>query len=77
MADEREYDEAIEALRRAFCALPRWSFHLDSRGNVRRVEDRSGNWVEFSQVHELFDAEMVDAALAKMRTAEAVKKAKG
>lgn len=59
-----QHDAAFEAVRKAFCALPRYSFHL-SNGGVRRVPDRSGNWVEFGQAHQLFDPVAVDAAIAK------------
>jgi hypothetical protein len=56
-------DKVAEAIRRQFVKLPRFSFHLDSRGNVRRVEEASGNWIEFEQAHELFDPVQVDKAL--------------
>lgn len=54
----------FEAVRKAFCNLQRYSFWLDSRGNVRRCADRSGNWVEFEAAHTLFEPQSVDAALA-------------
>lgn len=57
-------DAAFEAVRKAFCNLQRYSFWLDSRGNVRRCADRSGNWVEFEAAHTLFEPQSVDAALA-------------
>ena len=57
-------DAAFEAVRKAFCNLQRYSFWLDSRGNVRRCADRSGNWVEFEAAHTLFDPQSVDAAIA-------------
>ncbi len=57
-------DAAFEAVRKAFCNLQRYSFWLDSRGNVRRCADRSGNWVEFEAAHTLFEPQAVDAALA-------------
>ena len=57
-------DAAFEAVRKAFCNLQRYSFCLDSRGNVRRCADRSGNWVEFEAAHTLFEPQSVDAALA-------------
>lgn len=59
-----ERDEALEAVRKAFCKLQRYSFFLDSRGNVRRCADHCGNWVEFEAVHTLFEPQAVDAALA-------------
>jgi hypothetical protein len=65
--EQRDYDEAVEALRRAFCALQRYSFHTDGKGGVARVADRYGRWVEFDAAHELFDPVMVDAALAKLQ----------
>ena len=58
-------DAAFEAVRKAFCNLQRYSFSLDSRGNVRRCADRSGNWVEFEAAHTLFEPQSVDAALAQ------------
>jgi len=58
-------DSVAEAIRRQFVKLPRFSFHLDARGNVRRVEEASGNWVEFSEAHELFDPVQVDKALGR------------
>ena len=57
-------DAAFEAVRKAFCNLQRYSFWLDSRGNVRRCADRSGNWVEFEAAHTLFEPQSIDAALA-------------
>ena len=55
-------DAAFEAVRRGLCKIPRYSFALDSRGNVRRCEDKSGNWIEFDAAHALFDPVAVDAA---------------
>lgn len=55
-------DAAFEAARRCLCKIPRYSFALDSRGNVRRCEDKSGNWIEFDAAHALFDPVSVDAA---------------
>ena len=57
-------DAAFEAVRKAFCKLQRYSFFLDSRGNVRRCADHCGNWVEFEAVHTLFEPQSVDAAIA-------------
>ncbi|MDQ1758980.1 hypothetical protein RAS14_04410 [Achromobacter aegrifaciens] len=57
-------DAAFEAVRKRLCAIPRYSFYLDDDGVVRRVEGRSGNWIEFDAVHELFDPVAVDAALS-------------
>jgi hypothetical protein len=70
--DQRDYDEAIEALRQAFCGLQRYSFHTDGQGGVRRVPDRYGGWVEFQAVHELFDPVVVDAAIAKLLAKRAI-----
>ncbi len=58
-----ERDAAFEAVRQRLCRIPRWSFHIDSRGNIRRVDDASGNWIEFSAAHQLFDPVAVDAAI--------------
>jgi hypothetical protein len=57
-------DAAFEAVRKAFCKVQRYSFLLDSRGNVRRCADHCGNWVEFEAVHTLFEPQSVDAAIA-------------
>lgn len=57
-----DIDAAFEAARRCLCKIPRYSFALDSRGNVRRCEDKSGNWIEFDAAHALFDPVAVDAA---------------
>ncbi|HQY37922.1 MAG TPA: hypothetical protein PLE21_00355 [Giesbergeria sp.] len=57
-------DAAFEAVRKRLCKLPRYSFALDSRSNLRRCEDRSGNWIEFDAVHALFDPVAIDAARA-------------
>lgn len=73
----RAYDEAVEALRRALNALPRYSFLLDSSGNVRRVPDRHGCWIEWQAAHELFDAEVVDGLIAKEAARAAISKATG
>ena len=75
--NQREYDEAIEALRQVFCGLQRYSFHTDGQGGVRRVPDRYGNWVEFQSAHELFDPVMVDAAIAKLLAKRAIVAAQG
>jgi hypothetical protein len=69
MTDSRDYDDAVEALRKAFCALPRFSFLLDQSGSVRRVPDRYGNWVDFQSAHELFDGDVVDGLMAAVREA--------
>lgn len=61
-ADAR--DAAFEAVRKEFCRLQRYSFLLDDDGNVRRVPQFSGNWVEFEAVHTLFEPEAIDAAIA-------------
>lgn len=57
-----DIDAAFEAVRRGLCNIPRYSFALDSRGNLRRCEDKSGNWIEFDAAHALFDPVAVDAA---------------
>ncbi|MFY2030268.1 hypothetical protein ACOTDE_26500 [Achromobacter xylosoxidans] len=57
-------DAAFEAVRKRLCALPRYSFWKDDNGGVKRVNDRSGNWIEFDAAHGLFDAVAVDAAIA-------------
>lgn len=55
---------AFEVVRKKLCTLPRYSFVLDDDGLVRRVQDRTGNWIEFDEAHALFDPVAVDAALA-------------
>lgn len=75
--DQREYDEAVEALRQAFCKLPRYSFFLNKRSGVSRVKDRVGHWVNWDDVHELLEPERVDWLIAQMQTAQALEKAKG
>lgn len=77
MADKRDYDEAVEALRKAMCALPRYSFLLNSGGGVIRSDDHSGRWIEWAEVHKLFDPEVVDALVAKSQAATALAKASG
>lgn len=64
-------DAAFEEVRKRLCAIPRYSFCLDDDGVVRRVEDRSGNWIEFDAAHELFDPVCVDAAIAAQRQGDA------
>lgn len=56
-------DQVAEAMRKRFVKLPRFSFLLGDPTSVRRVPDRYGNWLDFQQVHELFDPVQVDAAL--------------
>jgi hypothetical protein len=70
-------DAVMEAVRKGFCELQRYSFLKDATGGVRRVPDRSGNWVEHDEVHKLFDPEMVDALIAKDITWQALSKAAG
>lgn len=64
LSDDVVRDAAFESVRKKLCALPRYSFVLDDDGLVRRVQDRTGNWIEFDDAHELFDPVAVDAALA-------------
>ena len=61
-ADSVLEDAAFEAVRKKLCALPRYSFVLDDDGVVRRVQDRTGNWIEFDEAHALLDPVAVDAA---------------
>lgn len=76
-AERRDYDEAVEAVRQGLNALPRYSFLLELNGNIRRVPDRCGRWIDWQSAHELFDPEMVDALLAKLRARAAIAKATG
>ena len=59
-----ERDAAFEAVRNRLRGLQRYSFVLDDDGAVRRVQDRTGSWIEFDDAHALFDPAAVDAALA-------------
>lgn len=59
-SQDRE-DAAFEAVRKKLCRLPRYSF-MSLNDGVRRVPDSSGNWLEFDQVHALFDPVAIDAA---------------
>lgn len=65
----KERDDAFEAVRRRLTKLRRYSFFLID-GNVRRVPDRSGRWIEFVSAHELFDPVEVDAAIAAVKSPE-------
>ena len=56
--------EGLEAVRKRLCGMQRYSFVLDDDGVVRRVQDRTGNWIEFDEAHALFDPVAVDAAMA-------------
>ena len=58
-------DAAFEAVRKRLCKIPRYSFHNDSRGNLRRVNESSGNWIEFEAAHVLFDPVAIDAMAGK------------
>lgn len=60
---DRDIDLAFEAVRKQLCKLPRHSF-IHSAGAVRSIQDSTGNWLEFDQVHALFDPIAVDAARA-------------
>lgn len=62
--DDEVLKTVLDALRKAMCALPRYSFLLNSGGGVSRVEDISGRWIEWDEAHKLFDLEMVDCLLA-------------
>lgn len=75
--ESRPYDQAVEALRRGLNELPRFSFLLDDGGGVARVPDRTGHWIHWQSAHELFDAEMVEALIARMLTSAAIAKATG
>lgn len=77
MTDKRDYDEAVEALRKAVCALPRYSFILNSCGGVTRVAGTSGRWIEWDEVHKLFDPEVVDMLVAKSQAEQVIAKASG
>jgi hypothetical protein len=76
MTEKPEYDAAVEALRKAMCALPRYSFLLNG-GGVCRVEDSSGRWIEWDEAHKLFDSEVVDWLLAKEQSRAAIAKSAG
>ena len=60
-------DAAFEAVRHRLCGLQRYSFVLDDDCVVRRVQDRTGNWIEFDAAHEIFDPVAVDAARAQAK----------
>lgn len=60
-------DAAFEAVRHRLCGMQRYSFVLDDDGVVRRVEDRTGRWIEFDDAHELFDPVAVDAARSQAK----------
>lgn len=60
-------DAAFDAVRQRLCGLQRYSFVLDDDGMVRRVHDRTGNWIEFDAAHELFDPVAVDAARSQAK----------
>lgn len=73
---KQDYDEVVEILRKAVCALPRHSFLLNSGGGVSRVESRSGRWIDWEEVHKLFDPEMVDWLIAKSQAEATIAKVK-
>ena len=75
MDEPQAYDEAIEALRKAINALPRFSFLLNDAGGVTRVADRHGRWIEWQAAHELFDPVVVDGLVAKSQALAAIAKA--
>lgn len=62
--DADRVDAAFEAVRQQLCRLTRFNFYLGG-GCVRREPDKSGNWVDFTEVHALFDPVSVDAARAQ------------
>lgn len=66
-------DAVFEAVRHRLCGMQRYSFVLDDDGVVRRVQDRTGNWIEFAEAHALFDPVAVDAAIDARRAALAQK----
>lgn len=74
--DETEAAATMELLRKAFCRLQRYSFHL-MNGGVRRVPERYGNWIEFDVGHQLFDAEVLAGLQAADQAERAVARAKG
>ncbi len=74
--ERRDYDEAIEALRRTFCRLQQYEFWLNDPPAIVRVPSKHGGWVRFEDVHALFDTEVVDAAIASERVAAAIADAK-
>ena len=60
-----ELDAAFEAVRKKLCKLPKFSFVIDREyGHVTRKQDDCGRWIEFDEVHKLFDPVAVDAAIA-------------
>lgn len=70
-------DEVMEAIRLAFVQLPTYSFLKNASGAVVRQRSKAGDWVNFQDAHELFDAERVDGLLAKLRADRALTKAIG
>lgn len=73
--ESRPYDEAVEALRHRVNELPRYSFWVGERGGVTKVADPHGRWIEWDAMHQLFDPDVVDAAIAKLNARAAIKKA--
>lgn len=55
-------NKVVEGLRKRYVGIQKYSFYLEN-GGVRRVPDSSGNWIEMSQGHELFDAEVVRSVI--------------
>jgi hypothetical protein len=73
---QKERDEAFEAVRQRLCKLQRYSFWLVD-GGVKRMPERYGNWLDFEDVHKLFDPVVVDAAVAAMAAQQAVQSQPG
>lgn len=69
-------EQVVEVLRKEICKLPRYSFLVGGKGGVVRDENRAGAWVEFDEVHKLFDMQTVDELIAKSIADEAIGKAK-
>ena len=53
------------------CALPAFSFLLNSAGGVARAKDPSGNWVELSEVQQIVDD--AESRIAELETQAAAK----
>lgn len=60
--EAKRRDAAFEAVRQKLIKMQRHSFFLGNN-SILCVSDKSGRWIDFDEVHNLFDPVFVDSAV--------------
>lgn len=57
-------EEAFKKVRAELCALPRYSYRTDAKGELRRFQIHKGDWIGFDAAYALLDLVGIDAIAA-------------